>query len=102
MATPLAPEARANSESFVEHSPSTVMALKVSCADVWRACRRRAGETLASLVRNPSMVAMFGSIMPDPLAMPPTVKDPRGVRTVTACSFGNRSVVMIARAASLP
>ncbi len=45
---------------------------------------------------------MFGSIMPEPLAVPPTVNVPRAVCTVTACSFGNGSVVMIARAASLP
>ena len=45
---------------------------------------------------------MFGSIMPEPLAMPPMVNAPRGVCTVTACSFGNGSVVMMARAASLP
>ena len=45
---------------------------------------------------------MFGSIMPEPLAVPPTVNDPRAVWTVTACSFGNGSVVMMARAVSLP
>ena len=45
---------------------------------------------------------MLGSIMPEPFAVPPTVKVPRAVCTVTACSFGNGSVVMMARAVSLP
>mmetsp|Transcript_43035 Transcript_43035/g.84589 ORF Transcript_43035/g.84589 Transcript_43035/m.84589 type:complete len:201 (+) Transcript_43035:785-1387(+) len=43
-----------------------------------------------------SMVAMFGSIMPAPLAIPTTRAPPRRVRLR---SFGYRSVVMIARAA---
>ena len=30
--------------------------------------------TSASVVRNASIVAMFGAIIPQPLAMPPTVK----------------------------
>ena len=38
-----------------------------------------AGGTWASVVRTPIIVAMLGSIIPDPLAMPPTVKVPRGV-----------------------
>ena len=33
---------------------------------------------------------MFGSIMPEPLAVPPTVNVPAAVSTVTACSFGKR------------
>ena len=92
----------ANSESLVEHSPSTVMALNVSRADSVSTRCSRAGATCASVVRNPSIVAMFGSIMPEPLAMPPIRNDPRRVVTVTACSFGNGSVVMMARAASAP
>ncbi len=43
---------------------------------------------------------MCGSIMPAPLAMPPTRKVPAGVVTDTAADFGALSVVMIARAAS--
>ena len=45
---------------------------------------------------------MFGSIMPEPLAVPPTMNEPRPVCTETAHSFGNGSVVMMARAVSLP
>src|SRR5437660_705183 len=43
---------------------------------------------------------MRGSIMPDPLAMPPTVRAPPGVFTCTAHAFGNGSVVMMACAAA--
>ncbi len=100
--TPLAPDASANSESFVEHSPSTVMALNVSRADSVSARFSRGGAICASVVRKPSMVAMLGSIMPDPLAVPPIRNDPRAVLTVTACSLGNGSVVMMARAAAPP
>ena len=78
------------------------MALNVSSADARSACCSTAGSTFASVVRKPSMVAMFGSIIPEPLAVPPTVKVPRGVFTVTACSLGNGSVVMIARAITPP
>jgi hypothetical protein len=45
---------------------------------------------------------MFGSIIPEPLAIPPTQNDPRTVATRTACSLGKGSVVMMARAARLP
>jgi hypothetical protein len=48
------------------------------------------------------MVAMRGSIIPEPLAMPPTRKRPTSVVTSTAASFGNGSVVMMARAAAPP
>src|SRR5689334_3741401 len=102
MTVPLLPDAIANSESFVEHSPSTVIALKVSRADSTSARCSIAGGTCASVVMNPSIVAMFGSIIPDPFAIAPTTNDPRDVVTRTECSFGNGSVVMIARAASPP
>jgi hypothetical protein len=86
----------------VEHSPSTVIALNVSRAEACSACRSTAGGTFASVVRKPSIVAMFGSIIPEPFAIPPTLNAPCGVSTTTACSLGNGSVVMMARAASLP
>jgi len=78
------------------------MALNVSRADSTSARRSIAGVTCASVERNPSIVAMFGSIIPEPLAMPPTENEPRAVVTRTACSLGNGSVVMMARAATLP
>ena len=43
---------------------------------------------------------MRGSIIPEPLAMPPTRNVPADVSTSTAYDLGNGSVVMIARAAS--
>ena len=88
--------------SLVEHSPSTVMALKVSSAAALSARCSNAGVTAASVVMNPSIVAMFGSIMPEPLAMPPTRKLPVALVISTDASLGNGSVVMIARAASAP
>ena len=100
MLTPEAPDAIRNTQSFVEHSPSTVMALKVSSTTRRSAPARIAGSTFASVVRNPSIVAMRGSIMPEPLAIPPTVNDPPpGTSTSAAADFGNGSVVMIARVA---
>src|SRR5687768_8237121 len=48
------------------------------------------------------MVAILGSIMPEPLAIPPTVTDPRGVSITAAHDFGNGSVVMMARVAFVP
>ena len=82
--------------SFVEHSPSTVIALKVSRVTAVSAFLNTAGSTCASHVRNPSIVAMSGSIMPEPFVMPPTRNTPAAVTTFTAASFGNGSVVMIA------
>ena len=58
--------------------------------------------TAASVVTNPSIVAIIGSIMPEPLAMPPMpiVRPPIVIRP--AASFGKGSVVMMARAAAPP
>ena len=70
--TPLAPLASANTQSLVEHSPSTVIALKVSSTAARSARCSSAGATAASVVTKPSIVAIIGSIMPEPLAMPPT------------------------------
>src|SRR3954467_6218870 len=100
--TPLAPFASAKTQSFVEHSPSTVIALNVSSTTVFNARCRMPGSTTASVVTNASMVAMFGSIMPDPFAIPPTRNVPRALVISTDAALGNGSVVMIARAASLP
>ena len=54
------------------------------------------------MVRKPSIVAILGSIMPEPLAMPPTVTGPFGVSITAAHDFGNGSVVMMARVAFVP
>ena len=57
--------------SFVEVSPSTLIMLKVFCTSPESAFCSISALTAASVVRNTSMVAMFGWIMPLPLAMPP-------------------------------
>ena len=66
------PLASARQVSFVDMSPSTVMALNdVSTAR--RKHRSSAGaSTAASVMMKESMVAMLGMIMPAPLAMPAT------------------------------
>ena len=71
---PASPVAISRHMSFVDVSPSTVMRLNVR-ADRRRAARRRHASAVsgASVVTKASIVAMFGWIMPEPLAMPPTV-----------------------------
>ena len=96
MTTPLAPLAIAKTVSLVEHSPSTVMALNVSRVTAASAFLNVAGSTCASQVRKPSIVAIIGSIMPEPFVMPPTWNVPAAVSTLTAVSLGNGSVVMMA------
>ena len=100
--TPLAPLARTITQSFVEHSPSTVMALNVSSTTSRSARSSNGNGTAASVVTKPSIVAIIGSIMPEPLAMPPilTVRPP--MCTSVAASLGNGSVVMMARATADP
>ena len=100
-ATPEAPDASRNTQSLVEHSPSTVIALNVSSTTRRRAPASTRGSTRASVVRNPSIVAIRGSIIPEPLAMPPTGERPsRQSASATASDFGKGSVVMIARVAA--
>ena len=88
--------------SFVLVSPSTVIWLNELSTASRRARRRNDGATAASVVMNPSIVAMFGWIIPEPLHMPPmrTVRPPRS--TSAWAVFGTVSVVMIARAAASP
>ncbi len=83
-------------------SLSTVTQLKVRPAiSASIACKVDA-STAASVVRKPSIVAMFGAIMPLPLHIPPTRTLPSGSCTSTAISLGRVSVVMIANAAPGP
>ena len=78
------------------------MALNVS----WTASRSARSSsgcgTDASVVTNPSIVAIIGSIMPAPFAMPPIEASRPPMLILAANSFGDRSVVMIARAAADP
>ena len=59
-------------------------------------------EITASVVRKASMVHMLGWIMPDPLAMPPSVTVFPPISSSTASSFSQVSVVMMALAAAVP
>ena len=83
--------------SLVEVSPSTVMALKVRSTTSRSARSSSAGETAASVAMKPSMVAMFGWIIPAPLAQPRTRTFFPSREHVAAAHFGRVSVVMIAR-----
>src|SRR5260370_28590546 len=93
---PAAPLARTSSESFVEVSPSMLIALNVRAVTSLSVFCSREGAMAASVVTNASVVAMFGWIMPAPLAQPtmwirlwPIVKE-------AAAVFGPASVVQIA------
>ncbi len=78
------------------------MALNVSLTTS-RSARSSSGcGTAASVVTKPSIVAIMGSIMPEPFAIPPMTASRPPIDTRTAASFGNGSVVMIARAAADP
>ena len=67
---PLAPVANSRQVSLVEVSPSTVTLLKVVRTCRPSRARSTGGAIAASVTIKPSMVAMSGAIMPDPLAMP--------------------------------
>ncbi len=81
---------------------STVTRLKVNST----ACRSAASQASlvsgASVVMTASIVAMFGAIMPLPLAMPPTVMRRPSTSSDRAVCLAKVSVVMIAVAASSP
>ena len=88
--------------SFVLVSASTEIALNVRSTTRWKSGANAAGSATASVVNTASRVAMSGWIIPAPLAIPPTVIGPCGVSSRTAQCFTRVSVVMIARAASMP
>src|SRR5262249_23751938 len=92
-AWPASPLASSTTQSEVDVSPSTVTRLKVASAASRSARRRKAGATAASVKRKASIVAMSGSIMPEPLAMPPTVSPRAPTRARAAATFATRSVV---------
>ena len=97
---PEAPLASAMTVSLVDMSPSTVMVLNVSStADTSARCSV-SGATRASVVMKQSMVAIWGWIIPDPLAMAAkrTVLPPSSISR--KASLVRRSVVRIASAAA--
>ena len=86
-------------ESLVEVSPSMVMRLNDPSANCLASSGNKAGSMHASVATKPSMVAMFGRIMPAPLLMPVmlTVRAPNC--TCTLAALGTVSVVMMPSAA---
>jgi hypothetical protein len=92
-------------QSLVLVSPSTEIWLKELTDARLTIARHASGSTFASHVTTPSMVAMFGWIIPLPLPMPPirTLRPPRSPpppkSTSTASVLRTRSVVQIAVAA---
>ena len=70
--------------------------MKLFATASFSARRSIAGVIAASVVMNPSIVAMFGSIIPEPLTHPPTVILLPPIATVAAASFGLVSVVITA------
>jgi hypothetical protein len=97
---PETPEASTSTVSLVLMSPSTLMRLKLRSAAARRQRSSRTASIRASVVTTDSMVAMFGWIMPAPLANPATVTVRPSSVSVSCASLATVSVVMIARAAS--
>src|SRR5688572_5924573 len=97
---PARPVATSRSVSLVEVSPSTEMALNERLATRRARYCSESSAMQASVAITPSMVAMLGSIMPAPLAIPVTVIVRPSITTSRETALGTVSVVMIASAAS--
>ena len=67
------PDAIRMNESLVDVSPSIVMQLNERSATCLTSSSSTGCDTAASNARKPSMVAIFGLIMPAPLLMPVSV-----------------------------
>jgi hypothetical protein len=87
--------------SFVEVSPSTLTWLYEVKTEARKAFCNISGEMAQSVARNESIVAMFGLIIPEPFAMPPSVIFFPSISNCAAQLFGNVSVVIIASAAGI-
>ena len=96
--SPAAPEASANTESLVLVSPSIEMRWKLRSMAARRWPSISAGVSAASVIMAPMVVAMFGWIMPAPLAQPTTVQRRPACSTVRDDHLAYVSVVMMARA----
>mmetsp|Transcript_34535 Transcript_34535/g.58013 ORF Transcript_34535/g.58013 Transcript_34535/m.58013 type:complete len:313 (+) Transcript_34535:603-1541(+) len=99
---PAAPLAMPITQSLVDVSPSTVIWLKLLMDAVRTISRQSLASTATSQVTTPSMVAMLGWIMPDPLAHPPIVISTPPIMTLSAVLLEARSVVVMAVAAFRP
>ena len=87
--------------SLVDVSVSTLSALNVTSHTRRSMASSRSGAISASVVITEIIVAMSGSIIPDPFAMPTTLAVPLPAATVAQAVFGCVSVVMIAVAADV-
>ncbi len=85
--------------SFVEVSPSTDTMLKVFSVTLDKAFCKRSVLIAQSVVRKTRRVAILGSIIPEPLAIPPILHSIPSISKETATSLGLVSVVIIASAA---
>ena len=89
--------------SLVLMQPSTVTALKLPPAACLNTTLRTSGSISASVITKASIVAMCGSIIPAPLAMPHSVTSFDPINPFRETILGKRSVVMIpASAAGMP
>ena len=91
----LAPEARRRTVSLVEVSPSTEMTLKVSSQAFFSELRNSAGVAITSVSTYTNMVASWGWIMPEPLAIPVTALLPerKGTLAILAARIGGQDGV---------
>ena len=94
------PLAKNITESEVDVSPSTESRLKVASVTRRSIARSRTGEIFASVARKQSIVAMLGSIMPAPLAIPWSVTFSPPSANRAEATLAKVSVVRIASAAS--
>ncbi len=96
------PDERMMAVSLVDMSPSMLMAFSVGPTQRLNIAVRSSAPTGASVMMKQRSVAMFGAIMPAPLAVPATRKSPAEVVKETQISFGTVSVVMMARGIARP
>ena len=97
-AGPAAPLASTTAVSLVDVSVSMLTQLNVRSTTRRKRRSSSLGSTSASVSSTAIIVAMSGSIIPTPLAMPTTRAGPSPTRA--SATFGTVSVVIIARAAA--
>ena len=85
--------------SFVDVSPSTLIALKVLSKLFFKANFNKCFEIFKSVKINPSIVPMLGKIIPEPLAIPAILIFFLFMKKEFLLNFGIVSVVIIALAA---
>ena len=93
------PVAIVTKESLVEVSPSIVMQLNDRSATCCVSCCSNGAAIAASVAMKPSIVAMFGRIIPAPFAIPVNVTVVPAMLARRDTAFGTVSVVIMACAA---